>query len=188
VTAAPGALAPENVRKGRVTTGTGEDTPAFPARWFDGLYVISPVNHLVCHRHRRDAQASSATWRQSLGAPGPHDFAVRLRAARQSGTSASTASPPQVRDDRETSLCNEARCAMRDARTIQPILHFEKQKYFWVQGLTGIRRPRPSGKSIRDRTTKHCWNRGAVACRIRWDCLVCAARLPARFISVLPTV
>src|SRR5579871_4569715 len=41
VAAAPGALAPENVRKGRVTTGTGGDTPAFPARWFTA-YTRSP--------------------------------------------------------------------------------------------------------------------------------------------------
>ncbi len=30
-------------------------TPAFPARWFDGLYVISPVNLADCHRHPREA-------------------------------------------------------------------------------------------------------------------------------------
>jgi len=33
VTAAPGALAPERLREGRVTTGTGGITPAFPAQW-----------------------------------------------------------------------------------------------------------------------------------------------------------
>src|ERR1700757_2194223 len=77
VTAAPRALAPERLREGRVTTGTGGDTPAFPAQWFYGLYALSSVNHPVCHRHQHDAQASPPTWRQGLGAPGPHDFAVR---------------------------------------------------------------------------------------------------------------
>src|ERR1700745_1141727 len=27
-----------------MTTGTGGDTPAFPAHWFYGLYVLSPVS------------------------------------------------------------------------------------------------------------------------------------------------
>jgi hypothetical protein len=30
--------------------------PAFPAQWFYGLYVISPVTRLCCHRHPRDAK------------------------------------------------------------------------------------------------------------------------------------
>jgi hypothetical protein len=40
-----------------LTTGTGGDTPAFPAQWFYGLYALSPVNHPVCHRHQRDARS-----------------------------------------------------------------------------------------------------------------------------------
>ena len=46
VAAAPGAPAPGKLREGHVTTGTGGDTPAFPAQWFYGLYVLSPVNQL----------------------------------------------------------------------------------------------------------------------------------------------
>ena len=49
------------------------EQPAFPAQWFYGLYVISPVTGLCCHRRF----ASSAKLSASLGAPGPHDFAVR---------------------------------------------------------------------------------------------------------------
>ena len=44
VAAAPGALAPKKLREGRVTTGTGGDTPAFPARWFTAYFELSPVN------------------------------------------------------------------------------------------------------------------------------------------------
>ena len=33
-------------------TGTA-DTPAFPAQWFYGLYVLSPATNSSCHRHRR---------------------------------------------------------------------------------------------------------------------------------------
>jgi len=52
------------------------DQPAFPAQWFYGLYVISPVTGLSCHRHRRDAKHHRQL-DASVGAPGPYDFAVR---------------------------------------------------------------------------------------------------------------
>jgi hypothetical protein len=50
------------------------EQPAFPAQWCSGLYVISPVTRLCCHR-RRSIIAEQLD--ASLGAPGPHDFAVR---------------------------------------------------------------------------------------------------------------
>jgi hypothetical protein len=82
------------------TTGTPQQ-PAFPARWFYGLYAISPVTGLFCHRHSQDTSHELSA---SVGAPGPHDFAVR-NAAR---TSAHSPRPPHpasnVRDDRETPL------------------------------------------------------------------------------------
>ena len=52
------------------------DHPAFPAQWFYGLYVISPVTGLFCHRHQRDAKHHRQL-DASVGAPGPYDFAVR---------------------------------------------------------------------------------------------------------------
>ena len=52
------------------------DQPAFPAQWFYGLYVISPVTGLSCHRRRRDAKHHRQV-DASVGAPGPYDFAVR---------------------------------------------------------------------------------------------------------------
>ena len=50
--------------------------PAFPAQWFYGLYALSPVTGLFCHRRRRDAKHHRQL-SASVGAPGPHDFAVR---------------------------------------------------------------------------------------------------------------
>ena len=44
--------------------------------WFYGLYVISPVTGLSCHRRSSDSLESS-NLSASVGAPGPHDFAVR---------------------------------------------------------------------------------------------------------------
>jgi hypothetical protein len=79
-------------REGRVTAApmapvrkkcTGQepqvraDQPAFPAQWVDGLYVLSPVTRRCCHRRQRDAKHHRQL-DASPGAPGPHDFAVRI--------------------------------------------------------------------------------------------------------------
>src|ERR1700752_2762855 len=50
------------------------DIPAFPAQWLYGLYVLSPVSGLFCHRRQRD---TSRQLDATVAAPGPHDFAVR---------------------------------------------------------------------------------------------------------------
>ena len=63
---APGAPAQKEFARARkpqvqaVTTG-------LPCAVVYGLYELSPVNHPVCHRHQRDAQASSRTWRRTSG-------------------------------------------------------------------------------------------------------------------------
>ena len=59
--------------------------PAFPAQWCYGLYVLSPVRPGFVVTVPCDAGnvVTSATMRQRIargtciGAPGPHDFAVR---------------------------------------------------------------------------------------------------------------
>src|SRR6266851_9994738 len=55
------------------------DHPAFPAQWFYGLYVISPVTMLGCHRRLRVVSRKLSA---CIGASGPHDFAVRMSCAR----------------------------------------------------------------------------------------------------------
>ena len=40
----PGPSRQKELREGRVTTGTGGYTPAFPAQWFTAYFVLSPVN------------------------------------------------------------------------------------------------------------------------------------------------
>jgi hypothetical protein len=66
--------------------------------------ALSSVTGLSCHRHPQEAFAS---WEfdASVGASGPHDFAVRKISAFVNAPPASTASLPYVRDDRETPLC-----------------------------------------------------------------------------------
>ena len=55
--------------------------PAFPARWLYGLYVLSSV----CRAYSPPSPAGlivPCRLSASVGAPGPHDFAVRLTAVR----------------------------------------------------------------------------------------------------------
>jgi hypothetical protein len=64
--------------------------PAFPHAMVYGLYVISPVIGLSCHRRpaNRESSApgradhSSARLDAGVEASGPHDFAVRCSAVR----------------------------------------------------------------------------------------------------------
>jgi len=59
-------------------------------------FALSPVTGLSCHRRLAD---TSAKLDASVGAPGPHDFAVRAGAARLATPPASIASRTNVRDD-----------------------------------------------------------------------------------------
>jgi hypothetical protein len=72
-------------------------SPAFPAQWFYGLFHALPGDRLSCHRRSQEALASQEL-DTSVGASGPHDFAVRSSAFVTHAT-ASTASHPNVRDD-----------------------------------------------------------------------------------------
>src|SRR5438034_11136569 len=71
-------------------------------------FVLSPVTGLVCHRHRRFRKLDA-----SVGASGPHDFAVRVSTVRRAGLAASTASRPTSVTIAKRPLCPEilAECA-----------------------------------------------------------------------------
>ena len=79
-----------------------------------------------------------------MGAPGPHDFAVRECATRQLAPSRPPHPRLTFRDDRDTPLLK----ARRDDRNIRLILPSEKRKYFYARGLTRIRGAGPAGKSL----------------------------------------
>jgi hypothetical protein len=68
---------------------------------FNGCSVLSPVTGLFCHRRRRNCFRRLDA---SVGAPGPHDFAVRFGAARLASPSRPSHPAPNVRDDRDTPL------------------------------------------------------------------------------------
>ena len=95
VAAAPGAPAQRKFARARepqvqtVTTG-------LPCAVVYGLYELSSVNHPVCHRRPRDAQASSRTWRRTLGRQ-DHTTSPSVNESRSSdSTFTSTASPPHM--------------------------------------------------------------------------------------------
>ena len=89
--------------------------------------VLSPGTGLFCPRHRRNRFRQLSA---SVGAPGPHDFAVRISAARL----ASPLRPPHpasnVRDDRDTPLLWR-----RDSRNTTTDFGFGKSEIFFTRGL-----------------------------------------------------
>ena len=68
----------------------------------------------------------------SVGAPEPHDFAVRDSTARLAAPTASIASRSTFRDDRDTPLL-----AVRDGTALLLLLPIEKAKNFLKTGWTG---------------------------------------------------
>ena len=69
-------------------------------------FVLSPVTGLFCHRHRRNYFRELDA---SVGASGPHDFAVRISIIHRPAFACLTLPRPphplpNVRDDRETPL------------------------------------------------------------------------------------
>ena len=82
-------IAPAVVRtkSARVDHRLNRITPAFPARMVYGLLRALPGDRPVCHRRLRIDDPSEPGWAgcisarldASVGAPGPHDFAVRDR-------------------------------------------------------------------------------------------------------------
>src|SRR5438270_13178557 len=83
-----------------VTTGSPEQ-PGIPRTMVLTVSFVTPVIGLFCHRRRRNY------FRQldaSVGASGPHGFAVRGLHRSSCVATASTASRPAFRDDREPPL------------------------------------------------------------------------------------
>jgi hypothetical protein len=77
----------------------------------------------------------------SVGASGPHDFAVRLSAVRQRHRHVHHI-PPRVRDDRDTPLLRDGTAA-----DIEVIWVRREQEYFCERGWTEDAPNSPSGKS-----------------------------------------
>ena len=65
-------------------------------------FALSPVTGLFCHRHFRELPSRKLN--ASVGASGPHDFAVRIWRRSSTRYISVHRIPPHVRDDRETPL------------------------------------------------------------------------------------
>src|ERR1035438_9025433 len=63
--------------------------------------VLSPATGLFCHRR---LQVTTCKLDASVGASGPHDFAVRVSIARLASPKRPPHPAPNVRDDREAPL------------------------------------------------------------------------------------
>ncbi len=77
--------------------------PAFPARWFCGLFRALPGERAFLPPSPPEKLASQEL-DASVAASGPHDFAVRVSHARQAQPSRPPHPAPNVRDDREAPL------------------------------------------------------------------------------------
>ena len=62
-------------------TGSAEAIRPSLRSGFTAYFALSPVTGLCCHRHPRDTSRELSA---SIGAPGPHDFAVRAGHVRRS--------------------------------------------------------------------------------------------------------
>jgi len=79
--------------------------PAFPARWFTAYFALSQVTGLSCHLPRETRDTRLRELNASVGASGPHDFAVRVSIIRLLKPPRPSHPAPNVRDDREAPLC-----------------------------------------------------------------------------------
>ena len=122
------------------------DHPAFPhAMVLTACFVLSPVTGLVCHRHLRNTFRKLDT---SVGASGPHDFAVRVQRFRPARICARLTPPrpphpaPNVRDDRDTPLLWDGMAGVVDLSRVR-----REAEYFCDWVWTAFLLICPSGKS-----------------------------------------
>ncbi len=125
----------------------GGDHTGLPCAVVYGLYALSSVNHPVCHRRRRDAQASSPTWRQTLGRQDHTISPSAKSAARQSAPSR----PPHLRltcrDDRDTSLCKRGGTP-EEVRLICPTVQAARLRHINATGKIGSCRSFSVGQAL----------------------------------------
>jgi hypothetical protein len=123
-----------------VTTGLPR-SPGLPcAMVLTGSSALSLVTGLVCHHRKR--KISSANLNASVGASGPHGFAVRVNAPRPAHHPRPPHPAPNVRDDREPPLLRE-----RDGNRYASDLGFLKIRIFLREGLDMPLSDLPVGQS-----------------------------------------
>jgi hypothetical protein len=125
-------------------------------------FVLSPVTGLFCHRHPAD---NSARLDASVGASGPHDFAVRISILRPALACLTLPRPshpaPNVRDDRETPLC-----VGRDRGGYRFDLGRRRSGIFFAEGLDRNLVICPSGKITLNLYGIGYFEAHQIACRV----------------------
>ena len=119
-------------------TGSAESIRPSLRNGFTAYSALSPVNGLSCHRRHADR---SAQLDASVGASGPHDFAVRVSVARLASQPASTASRTNVRDDRDTPLLR-----VRDVRIDKAVSTKPRSEIFFQRELDLAISKQPDGQ------------------------------------------
>src|SRR5262245_37187983 len=94
------------------TTGTSRINRPSLREWFYGLYVISPVNRAFLPPSH--CGSSPAKLSASVGAPGPHDFAVRTDIVRLTLPMRPSHPALYVRDDAYAPLVEAGRPRVSD--------------------------------------------------------------------------
>jgi hypothetical protein len=96
-------------------------------------FVISPVTGLCCHRHQRFTRELDA----SIGASGPHDFAVRVSIVRRAHQARPTLPRPS-HPARLTSVTIASRpsCGRETGELVELICPTMEAKYFSEQVWT----------------------------------------------------
>jgi len=103
---------PRAIKKhGEGTTGAAESS-GIPCAMGYGLYVVSPVTGLSCHRHSRSSRELSL----SVGRPEPYDFAVRISAVRPHDKSCASPMRPSHPASRVVTIAHTPLLPRRDAR------------------------------------------------------------------------
>jgi hypothetical protein len=129
------SLACKNKKHTSVVTTGSSGSPGIPcAMVLTVSFVLSLVTGLCCHHRRR-----KCNFRQldaSVGASGPHDFAVRHSAVRQRAPSRPSHPVANVRDDRETSPLSE-----RDGRLCRGDLGQTRSGIFLQRGTGQVASP-----------------------------------------------
>jgi len=88
------------------------DHPAFPAQWFSGLYVISPVTGLSCHRRLagqipQDLAPASGRQDHTISPSAAMPLVIDIACVHRI--------PPRVRDDRDPPLLSRRDAVSNDS-------------------------------------------------------------------------
>ena len=126
---------------------------------FTAYIVLSPAGRARCHRRPR--KLASHELDASIGASGPHDFAVRIRAVRQRHIRVHRI-PSRACDDRETPLVPG-----RDQIDILLIWPSRQRKFRKIRNLPGLQSSRFTLQVI---LLYACPRQSAHAARDRSDC------------------